>query len=285
MDTRDFLSKNLTIVVNSCDKYEDLWYPFFEVFRKNWENCPCKIILNTESKTYVHPTKISDNGIDCLQLFKDNPNVDWSTRYLETLKYVKTKYCLVLLEDCFFTRKVDEDGLVKLIKTSDRIKKFGAIYFSFPSNRLFRDKKYNLNRLSRWTPYRISAYSGFWLTSKLVTTIKLGESAWGYEVFGTQREIKFSTKFYSIDDEYSPIGLDIWTSVTKGKWSENAVQLLKRQGVEIDFNVRGIISFGPEKYGESNYPFKKFYRKLKYNIWFIYCFSDWLAYLRRGKAH
>ena len=283
-NSKEFLSDNLTIVINSCDKYEDLWYPFFEVFRKNWENCPCKIILNTESKTYVHPTKISDNGIDCLQLFKDNPNVDWSTRYLETLKYVKTKYMLFLMEDCFFTRKVDEDGLVKLIKTADRIKKFGAIYFSFPLDRLYKEKRTNFNRFTRYTLYRVCAYSGLWLTDKFKSTLNSGESPWEYELYARQREFCKKTRYYSINDEYSPIGLDYYSQIVKGKWSQRCVDLLGRQGIDIDFNNRGIIRFDPKETADIEYPFKKIYRKLKYNIWFVYCFSDWLAYLHRGKA-
>lgn len=47
-------TSDLTIVVCSCDKYEDLWYPYFEIFKKNWSDCKYPIVLNTESKNYYH---------------------------------------------------------------------------------------------------------------------------------------------------------------------------------------------------------------------------------------
>ena len=49
---------DITIIVNSCDKYSDLWYPFFELLRIQWPDLSYPIILNTESKTYVHPQKV-----------------------------------------------------------------------------------------------------------------------------------------------------------------------------------------------------------------------------------
>jgi hypothetical protein len=55
-DMGDYNKKeDLTILVNSCDAYEDLWYPFFELFRINWPNCKYDIVLNTETKSYTHP--------------------------------------------------------------------------------------------------------------------------------------------------------------------------------------------------------------------------------------
>ena len=43
---------NLTIIVNTCDKYEDAWNPFFRLMEINWpESENYKIILNTENKS------------------------------------------------------------------------------------------------------------------------------------------------------------------------------------------------------------------------------------------
>ena len=46
------LANDVTILVNSCDKYEDAWEPFFKLFSIQWPECPYKIILNTESKNF-----------------------------------------------------------------------------------------------------------------------------------------------------------------------------------------------------------------------------------------
>lgn len=45
---------NLTIIVNSCDKYEDAWNPFFKLMEIHWpKSDKYQIILNTENKDYT----------------------------------------------------------------------------------------------------------------------------------------------------------------------------------------------------------------------------------------
>ena len=41
----------IALLVNSCDKYEDLWAPFFTLLKKYW-NPEYPIVLNTESKDF-----------------------------------------------------------------------------------------------------------------------------------------------------------------------------------------------------------------------------------------
>ena len=43
------LKDKLTILVCSCDRYEDLWIPFFTLLRKYWGSKDVRILLNTES--------------------------------------------------------------------------------------------------------------------------------------------------------------------------------------------------------------------------------------------
>ena len=121
---------DVTIIVNSCDKYDDLWYPFFELFRMQWQECEYPIILNTESKTYSHPNPVA-GGIISLQLFKDNKQVDWSTRLIKTLDFVKTDYVLMFLDDEFIQERVNISGFQKSLK---RIKGNPLLsYLLFPS--------------------------------------------------------------------------------------------------------------------------------------------------------
>lgn len=39
-----------TMVVNSCDSYDDTWDLFFRLLSINWPNCDIPITINTESK-------------------------------------------------------------------------------------------------------------------------------------------------------------------------------------------------------------------------------------------
>ena len=69
-------NQDLTIIVCSCDAYEDLWYPYFEIFKNQWPDCKYPIILNTESKTYSH----DGLNIKCLNLYteENKKNIAWS---------------------------------------------------------------------------------------------------------------------------------------------------------------------------------------------------------------
>ena len=47
------MDNSVTILVSSCDLYEDAWYPFFKLLKIQWPECEqYRIVLNTETKTY-----------------------------------------------------------------------------------------------------------------------------------------------------------------------------------------------------------------------------------------
>ena len=46
------MSNEITVLVNSCDEYSEIWDVFFTLFKKYWPQCEYPIVLNTESKSY-----------------------------------------------------------------------------------------------------------------------------------------------------------------------------------------------------------------------------------------
>ena len=40
----------VTLLVNSCDAYADLWQPFFTLLKRYFVPLPAEILLNTETK-------------------------------------------------------------------------------------------------------------------------------------------------------------------------------------------------------------------------------------------
>ena len=52
----DLMDKNITILVNSCDLYEEAWHPFFKLMEINWpESKNYKIVLHTFCSVYSAP--------------------------------------------------------------------------------------------------------------------------------------------------------------------------------------------------------------------------------------
>lgn len=238
---------DITIIVNSCDKYSDLWYPFFELFSIQWPNCPYKIILNTESKSYTHPKKVGE-GITCLQLYQEGANVDWSTRLLETLKFVKTKFVLMILDDEFIQEPVDEkkfyevlsllrkDIFVPYISLSSC---FNGLYRNATSSKIYK----NLDALCYAFYSFHAANCAIWRTRRLKRYLKKGENPWEFEVNCKARSSIFE-RHYVIKDGYYPIRVSYsffaGIGMARGKWLCDTPKLFEQHNIKTDFNLRGV---------------------------------------------
>jgi hypothetical protein len=97
---------DLTIIVFSCDKYQELWAPFFEMFFKRW---PSLKTTNSQVPIYLVTNALKHDDPRIISINNQNEK-SWSDNALAVLAAVKTKYVLILLEDYFFTR-LDEKRL------------------------------------------------------------------------------------------------------------------------------------------------------------------------------
>src|SRR5258706_10429746 len=102
---------DVTILVLSCDKYRDLWKPFFYCFRKYWKNCPYPVYLGSNTLSY------EDRKI---QTILSGPDKDWSSSLLSILKKIETPYIFLWLDDIFPTAGMNKasfaDALDFMIK-------------------------------------------------------------------------------------------------------------------------------------------------------------------------
>ena len=87
---------NVTLLLTSCDSYEDLWDNFFKLLTINWPNFDLNVVLNTESKEYSYPGV----NITTYQLDKKH-KWQWSKRLRKNLEKISTKYILFFLEDFY----------------------------------------------------------------------------------------------------------------------------------------------------------------------------------------
>ena len=86
--------------------------PFFRLLQINWENCPQKVYLITETETY------SDPYFDVTVLHHNSPI--WSDRIIHTVKSIDSDYFWFFLEDFFLEKKVDTeiiDSAIHCIET------------------------------------------------------------------------------------------------------------------------------------------------------------------------
>lgn len=231
-----------TILVCSCDNYSDLWLPFFKLLKKNWSNCPCKIVLNTESKVYSY----SGLNIECYSMFK-NQIVPYGKRMIEHLKKISTPYVLVLMDDFFVRKKVNEQELVKVIKWLKSDKNIASFSFQHYKDDLnCRSKKYlGYEMRPQYGEYKFNFQAAIWKKDILIKSWRKHETPWEWETIANYRTFDNKWKFYVIGNDFnSPIDYGFNHSgmgIYRGKWVlESVKDIFEENDIVVDFNKRGI---------------------------------------------
>lgn len=235
-----------SILVTSCDKYEDAWTPFFGLFHVMWPDCPYHIYLNTETKDYIS-SKITVTSIhpqnpnDC----KGNP-LSWSARLKCALEQIESEYILFMLEDFFLMSPVKSNVISKCISYMDDNKDIVAFDFhSDPHTKeIFEcffapvDKSYD---------YAVNTMTTLWRKEYLISLLR-DESAWDFEFFATGRWRRSKNKYiftyigeapifdYEIKPKYG-------YGIFQGRWLWNNKQLFEKYGIEADFSKRPTLQY------------------------------------------
>lgn len=184
-----------TIVVSSCDAYEELWPPFFKLLKIQWPSLPFQIVLNTETKVY------QTDGLDirCMRLYQPGENVPWSRRLKETLQRISSKYVLFLLDDFFIDGKVDENKIMECISWMENDRGISVFSFMETFSGSYDDNRYpGFERRRLVSEYKFNCQAALWRRKHLIQYLRNGESPWEWEVYGNWRSYRyFNRKFYS----------------------------------------------------------------------------------------
>ena len=219
------INEKFAIVVVSCDKYSDLWPPFFDLFFKNWEDCPFKLYLLSNNLTYSHPKVFP---------LMSGDDTTWSMNIKKVIPHIKEDYIFMLLEDHFITGKIKNKEILPLII---KMHKEGYNYLRFTPNPksdfwLVDDH----GKINKDSVYRTSTPFSIWRKSVLLSLLNDKETAWDFEILGSERSSKYDN-FFLVNYDFNSVH-----GVKRGKWYRNAVFRLKKIGVSIDLNNRQIMS-------------------------------------------
>lgn len=291
-----------TILVNSCDAYEDAWYPFFELLKKYWVDCNYPIVLNTESKIY----KDDVLNLKCFGLYSPETRVTYGQRMIQHLKRIPSDFIIMMMDDFFLRSPVDNEKIAFYI---DYMKKNGNVaYISFDAVK----DSYNIDDKSlnecvlrpRCGEYKVNLQAGIWRKEKLLSCIRSHESPWEFETKGSIRSFEMQDKFYTMKDiSLSPIDYGkrpgLTWGIVRGKWvKEDVVPLFEKNNIIVNTQYRGYFNKSDfeditiqkgglirdiKSYGISlviqmkRWHIERFIRKmmhLQYDV-------DWVAYKRR----
>lgn len=176
------MNTDVTLVVSSCDKYEDAWYPYFELIKKYWPDHPEQICLITETKNYTCA------GLN-IKVFNYDENLTWSERLYNTLAAIPTKYIIFSLEDFFLLDYVKQEKIeecYRWMEANPQIAVCRLVASDHPN--LKETEEYKDFRIADNTVgYRLDTQMALWNRETLMSFIDLSESPWRFEEDGTKR--------------------------------------------------------------------------------------------------
>ena len=247
----------MTILLCTCDSYEDLWDPFFKLFDKfGGELKNYTIIINTESKQYSYPGL----KIKCVNQDKPEDDMTWGKRLRNVLSTISSEYVLLLLDDFFLTREVSDRDYKKIlwcIETMELDQTIGGMNLIPLWGADSSQEMNGFYLINPGTPYRFNAQACIWRKQILFDSILDIESPWEWELYGNIRnDYLIKSKIYSLKDgEREPFSYGFYDygkreedgsyvakfGVMRGKWYLPSVKkLFKDNGIDVDYSKRGI---------------------------------------------
>lgn len=193
-DTQIF--NDLSIIVFSCDKYQELWKPFFEMLFKNW---PSLKKQNTHVPIFLvaNKQKYPDSRITMVNIENEK---SWSDNALTALASVKTKYVMIILEDYFFTR-IDEKRLCEIFNFM-KSQKAAYCQIAYNGTDVAIRKKAEVfpgvAEKDKHELWRTSLFACIWCTKDMAHILKSGENIWEFEVAGSTRNQGLYGKFLTV---------------------------------------------------------------------------------------
>ncbi len=253
-----------SILINTCDKFEDCWNPFFKLWNLYWPDCKGKVYLNTEFKDYVYP------GLDiipvkgCVGKQYKGKYATWSQCLRWALERIDSDVILYMQEDYFLNDYVKNDIVeeyVKLMYDKPDLSCIQLTHHGIPS---LSPTEYNHLHYSdpNYFSY-LSCQASLWRKEIMMSLIRDHETAWNFEWWGSKRAKYMGLEFLTINHSWlkkeGVIIPYIATGIIGGRWYRPVVELFKDHQIEMDYSKRGFY--------EKKKPNVKKRIYIKYSIW------------------
>lgn len=230
------MSENqLAILVLSCDKYSDIWNPFFSMFFKFWSDCNYPIYLCSDSLSYDHPRVKSINP---------GENLEWSARLEWALKQVPETNILFLLEDYILLKPVQNDRIEYCLNVLKETKAGYLRLISYPLPDAPLLNYPGIGIVNPGSPYRNNTQAAIWKKETLLSLLDPTENVWDFELKGTHRSDSLPEPFLCVEKgEFPPYKGKypysyFCTAVVRGEWVRKAVKLIRKNGFDVDLSAR-----------------------------------------------
>jgi hypothetical protein len=242
MNSNTTENRNTAVLVLSCDKYSDVWKPFFLFFQKYWSDCPFPVYLGTNTQAFSFE--------NVTQVFS-NKTTSWSDELDTILKQIPEKYVLIILEDYFIYESVNNHQLFDIIDIMEQERAAFIKLGAFPTkyNSLWPYKPLNsradIGTIYKNSKYRLCLQTAIWNKEILLQLLIPDENPWQFEIEASKRSNELSNPFLCVIPDpkkkivHGPITY-YCTALSEGKWMRGAVELCKKENIFIDTTKRPI---------------------------------------------
>ena len=227
-----------SILVNSCDKYEVAWEPFFRLLKIQWPDCPYKFYLVTEEKDF-----------ECshfpVQTIKCGSGLPWGGVIKHALTYIKSEYIIYLLEDEFIRSPVHAEALENMIDWMNENRDIGCVILKHsPFQKMDIAEPYFDRNLIIENGYYIVGISTLYRKEYFEKILRSHESPWEYELYASMRSRRYPERVFQYNKsepvifDYDDSPVSGW-GFTHGKWIRGTKELFDQYGIEVDFEKLG----------------------------------------------
>jgi hypothetical protein len=218
-------NNDVSILVLSCDKYEVCWDPFFKLKEKYWK-CDYPVYIATETKDCVRAKALKFTG-------------SWTSRIRRSLEQIPTKYVIIMCEDFFIRRPVDQKRIDYCVDHFDQ--DTATFSFETPYAQTLPSDKTGFKLKPNRSPYLMSCQPSIWNRRILIEFLSKDMTPWEWEM----QRISSPYKFYINSDKLiidvgynDEQGRHRLYGVVKGEWYLRDVEpLFKKEGINVDLTT------------------------------------------------
>lgn len=211
--------QDVSIIINSCDKYADIWPVFFTLFWKYWPDCPYQVYLGTNTKTW------NDKRVKVIQV---GPDISWADTTIKMVEIIPTPYLLFFLDDFLIWEKVDTPVIVSLVEKMKRLNVDYLRLRNWPPTHLGVKGYPDIVQISPGASYRCALEIAFWRRDVFLDLLVPGETPWEMEKIGSNRSNKLLGFYATRKNVFKRTN-----GLERGKWIKDNLTDLKREKIII----------------------------------------------------
>jgi len=206
---------NIAILVLSCDKYADIWDPFFINFYEKWSDNNYPVYLLSNNEVY------GKYGVKTICVGQD---ITWSANLKTALSKISEENILTVFDDLFIINKINSKIIEEMMDVFQEREMNYLRLNPFPQPT--GEKYKNVGVVRRGELYRSSAVFSIWRKEVLLDILDEKENAWQFEIMGSTRTDKYDKWYSSLN-----ITIPFLNLIVKGKYDPRAYDALKKQGI------------------------------------------------------